>query len=113
MNSRRLFSNPHASKLARRELNFSTPQCSGLLTEFINRGTTEMISPWGTRGKGIGLADRPVVPAVRRPSDRPHSASRLDDALDAAGRVRHPISPSDIGQRVTTVEALERHDIAP
>jgi hypothetical protein len=28
-----------------------------------------MISPWGMRGKGIGFADRPVVPAVPRPRE--------------------------------------------
>jgi hypothetical protein len=42
------------------------------LTEFTNRDT-KMISPQGRRGKGIGLADRPVVPAVpcrREPMDR-------------------------------------------
>ena len=28
-----------------------------------------MIPPWGRRGKGIGFADRPVVPAVPRPRE--------------------------------------------
>jgi hypothetical protein len=60
-----------------------------------------MISPWGTRGKGIGLADRPVVPAVPRP--REPWTGRLDlggpaaqdDSMvldDLAGRRKYPSS---------------------
>jgi hypothetical protein len=48
-----------------------------------------MISPWGLRGKGIGLADRPVVPAVPRAL-----ASPLDSlATLAAVRFRMALGP--------------------
>jgi hypothetical protein len=49
-----------------------------------------MISPWGMRGKGIGSAERPLVPAAPRPREP------MDQVVDrlvvcAVARPRQPM----------------------
>jgi hypothetical protein len=50
-----------------------------------------MISPWGMRGKGIGSADRPVVPTVPRPRE-PMDRLRFKTARQAEAAPIHCVA---------------------